>query len=149
MSRQSSQQAALSHPRGNSHWTGANDSRYDSLTGCKHALTGAILGGQTDDAGHGGTLETEPCTSLRVGKGHALVTGAGCSQRRHNGERNRNSTSPPEDPIKRSRTPSRAACRTHVLRGGSQRNESPTARSSWPSDSTESRCLPPEIRKTG
>ena len=45
--------------------------------------------------------------------------------------------------------PSRAACRTHVLRGGSQRKESPTARSSWHSDSAELRCFPPEARKLG
>ena len=73
MSRHSSEQAALPYP--------ADDSRYDDLTGCRQ--------GQADVAGRGGTLETKPCTSLCVGKGHAPATGAGGNQRCHNGERNR------------------------------------------------------------
>ena len=129
MSQHSSKQATLSHSRGNSHWTGAD--------------------GQDDDVGCGGTLAAEPCTSLCVGKEHAPDTGAGGNQRRHHGERNRNGTSPPEDFVRRNRTSSTAASHTHVIRRGSQRNESPAARSSWPSDSAEPRCLPPEIRKLG
>ena len=69
MSRHSSEQAALPYP--------AVGSRHDDLTGCRQARSGADLEGQADDAGHGGTLEAKPYTSLCVGKGHAPDTGAG------------------------------------------------------------------------
>ena len=61
VSKHSSERAALPYP--------ADDSRYTDLTGYEHAITEADLDGQANDAGHGGTLETKPCTSLCVGKG--------------------------------------------------------------------------------
>ena len=78
-------------------------------------------------------------TSLCVGKGHAPGTGAGGTQRCHNGE--------PKDPVRRSRSTATIVGVPHGERRSNQWNEPLTTWCSRPSDSAESRCIAPEVRK--
>ena len=73
-------------------------------------------------------------------------TDARGSQRRHNGKRNKDNTSPPKDLAERNCVPPTGACRTHVRRGGIQREEPTTARSNLSLDSAKLGCFLSEIR---
>ena len=94
-----------------------------------------------------GALGTKPCTSVFFGKGHAPNTSTGSRQRRHNRERNRNNPSTLKDLSRRSRSTATIVGVSQCDRRSSQWVEPLTTWSSRPSDSAESRNIPPEVRE--
>ena len=92
-------------------------------------------------------LESKPCTSVFVGKGHAPNTNTRSRQRCHNGERSRNNPSTPKDLVRRSRSTASIVGVPHGERRSSKWDEPLTTWSSRPSDSAELRCIPPGVRE--